>query len=692
MKIRSISTKVALAATLFFLAVLAGISAFEAYRVKADYRELVGRQQFSFVVNEARDIDEKLLLRKQALENTAAWLGAAHARQEIGDTASVQAAIAGRPALATLFDDLFVFSLQGRVVANHPYVAGRSRTDVNHRAYFQEVLATGKSVISEPYQSKLTVTPNVMIAVPVRDAQGRLLMVLGGQINLLRPNFLGAIGDAKVGETGSFAIFTRQRTILMSREKERIMQPGPRPGLSPYFDHVMAGRSGWEEAVNSRGMKAIYSYQQLSATPWALVAALPTDEAYAPAAASQRRLLVLAAGLSLLVALAAWLGARVLLRPVAALRDSIRALRDNPQLQHGPRLVHAAVRGRDDELGDLARDFADLMEERAAATDALRAREAELRETAAGLRESASILRVVTDHLPVPIAYVDRQERYRFANATLGQWLGIDQNRLIGMSLLERFGPEEYARIAPQVATVMGGQPVTYERQSTYNGVLRDVRVSSIPDFGADGTVLGFYTLVHDVSETMQVQRELQHSAQHDVLTGLPNRALFEDRLAHALALSRRNKQSAGLMYLDLDRFKNINDTYGHDAGDALLREFAQRIRACVRATDTVARLGGDEFTVVLEQLAHPEDAVRVAEKILYAMAAPVQLGEHAERAVHVSTSIGIAVARADECGASALLVRADRALYAAKQKGRNTYAVYGEDPAPALMRLVRAA
>jgi diguanylate cyclase (GGDEF)-like protein len=169
---------------------------------------------------------------------------------------------------------------------------------------------------------------------------------------------------------------------------------------------------------------------------------------------------------------------------------------------------------------------------------------------------------------------------------------------------------------------------------------------------------------------------ELAHLAQHDPLTGLPNRSLFEDRLEQALGRRSRTGQPVALMYLDIDHFKTINDTYGHSTGDELLKAFAGLLTGCVRSTDTVARLGGDEFTIILESVEQAEDSCAVADKILAALRTPMRVGN---AIIAVSTSIGISWADKAPVSGPEFVERADAALYRAKASGKNTYEFEGE-------------
>ncbi|MDP1928016.1 MAG: diguanylate cyclase [Thiobacillus sp.] len=176
-------------------------------------------------------------------------------------------------------------------------------------------------------------------------------------------------------------------------------------------------------------------------------------------------------------------------------------------------------------------------------------------------------------------------------------------------------------------------------------------------------------TQVATAIERKQMEMSLQHSARHDPLTDLPNRALFHDRLQAALLLAERNETRLALLYLDLDRFKEVNDTLGHPVGDLLLQETARRLRQCVRDSDTVGRVGGDEFLVLLNGIPLQKHAVSIAEKIRAALDEPFDLAGHL---VHVSPSIGIALYPEHGDDYRQLIHSADAAMYAAKKRGGN--------------------
>lgn len=194
----------------------------------------------------------------------------------------------------------------------------------------------------------------------------------------------------------------------------------------------------------------------------------------------------------------------------------------------------------------------------------------------------------------------------------------------------------------------------------------------------ADGKPLMMYGTHQDITLRKAHEDSLRHGAQHDHLTGLPNRLLLADRLQRALLSAQREGAQLALMYLDIDGFKSVNDNYGHDAGDVVLRTMARRIQSCIRATDTLARVGGDEFVVLLPAIGHPEHAQALARKIAAAARRPIELTESASAVL--SLSIGIALYPQHGWDSTALTERADQAMYQAKKGGKDAIVLHGAD------------
>jgi diguanylate cyclase (GGDEF)-like protein len=195
-----------------------------------------------------------------------------------------------------------------------------------------------------------------------------------------------------------------------------------------------------------------------------------------------------------------------------------------------------------------------------------------------------------------------------------------------------------------------------------------------------EGVIRNFVRVFTDISLLKETQQELEQLASFDALTGLPNRRLLHDRLDQALLRADRHQVPMAVMFIDLDGFKGVNDTLGHDVGDLLLREVARRLAKCIRASDTVARFGGDEFAIVLEDAILPVDAVRIGERIVAALAVPFHLDGHR---VRTAASIGIAIYPSDGADAMTLLKNADVAMYRAKRSGRNRFEFFAEADEP---------
>jgi len=295
-----------------------------------------------------------------------------------------------------------------------------------------------------------------------------------------------------------------------------------------------------------------------------------------------------------------------------------------------------------------------------------------LREAEMALRESEARLRTIADTLPAMVAYIDAGQVYRFHNLAYDREFRRDGRDILGHSIVDTLGEARYQRLLPYILRALSGERLVFEEHDESSGIDRTLEVSYIPQLGDDGeTVVGYHVMRQDITSQKREKRRLLKLAQVDALTGLANRAGFLQKLDTAMQQSADEGQLMAVMYMDIDHFKPVNDTYGHNVGDALLKAFSARLTQTMRASDTVARLGGDEFTIIMERIARPEDASAIAAKIVTAMQMPFELDGVR---VSVSASIGLAYFRDGAVDPDALLKEADMLLYQAKQAGRNTY------------------
>ena len=286
------------------------------------------------------------------------------------------------------------------------------------------------------------------------------------------------------------------------------------------------------------------------------------------------------------------------------------------------------------------------------------------------LRDSAEKLRLFADNVPAMTVSYDENQRCRFANKRYADFFGFSPADIVGRHLREVVGEEAYREIEGHFVQVLQGHPVAYQRtHKLANGESRYLEMKLLPHIGERAQVLGWFAVITDITEHKLAEERIRSVAHHDSLTGLPNRLLFNDRLDQAVSLAKRDSRQFALLYLDLDRFKPVNDALGHAAGDELLKGVAARIRREVRESDTVARVGGDEFSVILPDIARREEAETVARKIIAAVAAPFRLGSQGQN-IEIGASVGIALYPADGRDADALVTAADAAMYGAKQAG----------------------
>jgi diguanylate cyclase (GGDEF)-like protein/PAS domain S-box-containing protein len=290
------------------------------------------------------------------------------------------------------------------------------------------------------------------------------------------------------------------------------------------------------------------------------------------------------------------------------------------------------------------------------------------------LRESEARFRTLADTAPVAIVIFDARTLF-YANDAAASIGGLAREELLGLNLAAIIHPEHRDEVVRRGLARLRGEPVAARYEFPIvrkDGELRWIDVSAaLIDYLGRKAVLA---TAFDVTERRRAEDQIRQLAYHDPLTGLPNRLLFTDRLAVAVAQAHRLGHAVALLFLDLDRFKLINDSLGHSIGDRLLRSVADRLRAAVREGDTVARLGGDEFTLLLPGITHPHDALRIADKILASVRQPFELSG---RELYITASLGISVYPEDGLDPEALVKNADTAMYRAKDRGRDNCQLY---------------
>jgi len=296
------------------------------------------------------------------------------------------------------------------------------------------------------------------------------------------------------------------------------------------------------------------------------------------------------------------------------------------------------------------------------------------------LRDSEQRFRVAFNQAAVGLAHVAPDGRWLMVNNKLCEIVGYTQTELLGMRFQDVTHPEDVVADWALARRMIAGEIDEKSREKRYrhkNGYYIWVNLTSSMVRSDDGAPKYYSTVVEDISRRKQIEEELLHLANHDALTSLPNRSLLLDRLAQALVFAGRSEGQVAVMLIDLDRFKNINDSLGHDAGDKIIMEIARRLSASVRAGDTIARLGGDEFVIIRPDVVKDDAVAILAQQILVALSRPLTVQGHE---FYPTGSIGISMFPKDGNDSQTLLKNADTAMYRAKDAGRNNFQFYAHE------------
>jgi diguanylate cyclase (GGDEF)-like protein/PAS domain S-box-containing protein len=303
----------------------------------------------------------------------------------------------------------------------------------------------------------------------------------------------------------------------------------------------------------------------------------------------------------------------------------------------------------------------------------------------------ADIARIALATINDAVLAVDEDGRIIYFNAVAAALTGCSRDRALARPVEEVFRiidlETRRPTASPAARAISDGTAVSLELGSSLlleDGSDLSIEYSAVPIRNRSKQIVGALIVFHDARVSRAMADKIDYLANHDCLTGLPNRLLFTDRLNRAVSMAGRHQRRVALLFIDLDHFKEVNDRYGHAAGDELLRNVSTAILSCVRATDTVARLGGDEFVILLTEVEQTGDAAQIANKVL--SCCPEQ--EKSRRLEHeITLSIGISTYPEDGLSAADLMQCADAAMYQAKALGRNNFRFFDESAkrAPAL-------
>jgi diguanylate cyclase (GGDEF)-like protein/PAS domain S-box-containing protein len=492
------------------------------------------------------------------------------------------------------------------------------------------------------------------MAVPVKDETGRVLAVIAGVTTIDSSNFLDLITKPRGDAPENFTVIAPQNGVIIAgTQPQYLLKPLPAAGQDSMLDRFLAGYEGSGIGVSADGVQELMSARRIPLAGWIVVARMATSDAYAPVRELRAWVFGGSAVLSILVGIIAALFLRRALHP---LKQAANTFDD---ISQGRAPLHALPVTGHDEVTRVVESFNRLQER--------------LSDESNALWESEARYRQFVDDSPLGVLIL-QEGVIKFVNRALEALIGYSEKDVLGKSFLLFLVDEDCARAAEMHARRMRGEslPATSE----YRVVNRegDIRYWRVDTRTIDWHGPAAHAVVTDITELKRAEEKLERSAHFDALTGVPNRVLLADRLQQALVQTSRTGRLMAICYLDLDGFKPINDNWGHEAGDRLLVEMAERLKDCLRGGDTVARLGGDEFVLLLLDLERIDECEGALQRVLESVARPVTVGD---QVVSVTVSIGVSIYPLDGDEPDVLLRQADQAMYMAKESGRNRYRLF---------------
>ncbi len=655
----TLGTKTAIATSLLFLVTILaiGMAALQSFRTQM--LNVMVADQNTLVVRIADNLDQKLQTLQKALalsasEITEADIASSDAAQRYLDTSTGLFAVIDR--------SIFLFTARGISLAERPFRPNRRGGDASEREYMRDTIRTRLPVISEPFMTNVGDSNMVLVATsPVFDKDGEMVAILTGSLGLTRPGMLGKIAKTVIGTTGYLYIVTSDGKLIMHPDRERLSQRAFPPGANPLFERALKGFEGTGDALESDGREAIVTYRRVPSSNWIVAAVYPKDEALAAIHQLTLRFVQMLLLASVLVVASIWILTRYLMRPLVVLTDHLKSYSS-----HTERIAPLTGPAGGGEIRALRRAFNRL-------TSRLRDREDALIET-------MQKYQLITENSTDLITKHATDGTIMYASPVSVAILGMPHGELLGHSLCEFVHPDDFSTVRSAVSEAMQNRSlatIVYRaRHADQHYVWLETTLQRMKNADGEDTQR-ILCISRDVSDRKRMEQRLHELARTDHLTALPNRFLLDERFAGGLAQARREGSLLAMLMIDIDRFKNINDTLGHGMGDTLLKLVGVRLKTCIRDCDTLARWGGDEFVLLLPGVQDGSSAVTVAERCLTALKDPFVVDG---RDLHITASIGISISLDASTASETLLQNADVAMYRAKARGGDCLMMYSSD------------
>jgi diguanylate cyclase (GGDEF)-like protein/PAS domain S-box-containing protein len=654
----TLATKTSTATSILFLTAIMAVGAASMQSFRGQLMTVLIDEQDTLVERIADNLDQKLLSLQRALVLSAIEIGQA----EIASSDAAQRYLENNTGLFAAVDrSTFLFTAEGIELAERPYRPNRRGSNASERAYIKDTIRTQQSVISEPFRTNIGDDNMVMVVTtPVFAKDGKMVAILTGSLGLTRPGMLGNIAKTVIGKTGYLYIVTEDGKLIMHPDRARLSQRAFAPGVNPLFERALKGFEGTEEAAIGNE-RALVSYKRVPSSNWIVAAVYPKDEAFIAVHDLIWRFVGFLLVACVAVVVAIWVLTRYLMRPLVFLTQHFAAYTATE--------ARIAPLGGDAGSGEIR-----------ALRNAFNRLTARLHEREDVLIETMHKYQLITENSTDLITNHSPDGTITYASPVSIGILGIPHDELIGHSLCEFVHPEDFDIVRTAVTNVMQAHAlptIIYRaRHVDQHYVWFETTLRLMKSTTGEETEK-ILCISRDISDRKRMEERLHDLARTDHLTTLPNRFLLDERFANGLAQARREGSLLAMLMIDIDRFKNINDTLGHGMGDGLLRQVGSTLKGCIRDCDTLARWGGDEFVLLLPGLQDSSIALAIAKRCLMALKEPFIVDG---QVLHITASIGISLSPDSSTGADMLLENADTAMYKAKARGGDCMILYSPD------------
>lgn len=654
----SLKTRVTLFTLVIFLIGIWSLVLYADRTLRQDIQVMLGKQQYLTASMLAAEVNREIETALHTLSVVAANIDP----EIIDDRPALQKMLESLPVFQDRFSaGAFITDSRGVAIASVPSSVNRVDLSYGDRDYIQEVLKSARPVVGRPVIGKRLNVPVLGLGVPILDANKAVIGVMAGIVNLSDSNALMALHKTYLGKNERFLIVdAKNRLIIAASEPNRIMEQLPPEGVNPPLDRFINGFEGTEIFVSPVGDEVLASVKTVPIASWYAAVVMPAQVAFEPIRTLEQNLLLAAVLLSLIAGGLTWW---VLSRQLAPLQ---RVVANLSKYAEGDQSSLTLNYDRNDEIGQLIQSFNKLL--------------GVLEHRQKLLQESNELHRVAFKTSPDAVSITRLSDgMYLDVNDGFTQLFGWSHDEVVGRTSLQiAIWPNLDDRVTFMNTLLHNGHCENFETTFLSNDGKLIPAIVSGNKLMLNGE-LCLLAVTHDISLRKAAQVEIQELSYTDSMTGLPNRNFYEDRFKQSLSKNLIHHELSALIYIDLDNFKSLNESFGHEKGDVLLRTVATRIKECLRQTDVAMRIGGDKFLVLLEPLSRYEqsavvDVQEIAIKLLNVLSQPY----HLSGLEYFSTcSMGIALFGDKEERATEALNKAELAMYQAKSAGRNFWRFY---------------